>query len=210
MKEHFVIDPLISKRQQLLLATQLCRMVLKVRYQFVSPGFISRRTVFFTRRVFCTFCATRGATTAPQRHPHSPSHPAISLRYAHSDAGSGEAGPHASHSCTVRDVSLILTMSRTVGEGHGDTTFRSDPVISWIPETSAPCFCTHPCLISGGFATNCPTLLTRYAGQQCYYRGKRRERLLDVLSLNGTPRGRWCVVRGELTWRNRRRAVGRG
>ncbi|KAK3647858.1 T-complex protein 1 subunit epsilon [Elasticomyces elasticus] len=30
MKQHFVIDPLISKRQQLLLATQLCRMVLKV------------------------------------------------------------------------------------------------------------------------------------------------------------------------------------
>lgn len=34
MKEHFVIDPLISKRQQLLLATQLCRMVLKVRIVF--------------------------------------------------------------------------------------------------------------------------------------------------------------------------------
>jgi hypothetical protein len=30
MREHFVIDPLISKRQQLMLATQLCRMVLKV------------------------------------------------------------------------------------------------------------------------------------------------------------------------------------
>ncbi|PGH08234.1 T-complex protein 1 subunit epsilon [Blastomyces parvus] len=30
MKQHFVIDPLISKRQQLLLATQLCRLVLKV------------------------------------------------------------------------------------------------------------------------------------------------------------------------------------
>ena len=30
MKENFVIDPLIGKRQQLLLATQLCRMVLKV------------------------------------------------------------------------------------------------------------------------------------------------------------------------------------
>ena len=30
MKQHFVIDPLIGKRQQLLLATQLCRMVLKV------------------------------------------------------------------------------------------------------------------------------------------------------------------------------------
>ena len=32
MREHFVIDPLIGKRQQLLLATQLCRMVLKVRH----------------------------------------------------------------------------------------------------------------------------------------------------------------------------------
>ncbi|KAI9726828.1 MAG: T-complex protein 1 subunit epsilon [Chrysothrix sp. TS-e1954] len=30
MREHFVIDPLIGKRQQLYLATQLCRMVLKV------------------------------------------------------------------------------------------------------------------------------------------------------------------------------------
>ena len=34
MREHFVIDPLIGKRQQLLLATQLCRMVLKVRIPF--------------------------------------------------------------------------------------------------------------------------------------------------------------------------------
>jgi len=32
MREHFVIDPLIGKRQQLMLATQLCRMVLKVGY----------------------------------------------------------------------------------------------------------------------------------------------------------------------------------
>jgi T-complex protein 1 subunit epsilon len=30
MRDLFVIDPLIGKRQQLLLATQLCRMVLKV------------------------------------------------------------------------------------------------------------------------------------------------------------------------------------
>lgn len=30
MRSRFVIDPLIGKRQQLLLATQLCRMVLKV------------------------------------------------------------------------------------------------------------------------------------------------------------------------------------
>jgi len=39
MKEHFVIDPLISKRQQLLLATQLCRMVLKVRIVTFPPLF---------------------------------------------------------------------------------------------------------------------------------------------------------------------------
>lgn len=30
MRDAFVIDPLIGKRQQLMLATQLCRMVLKV------------------------------------------------------------------------------------------------------------------------------------------------------------------------------------
>lgn len=30
MRANFVIDPLIGKRQQLLLATQLCRMVLKI------------------------------------------------------------------------------------------------------------------------------------------------------------------------------------
>ena len=30
MRDNFVLDPLIGKRQQLLLATQLCRMVLKV------------------------------------------------------------------------------------------------------------------------------------------------------------------------------------
>jgi len=33
MRDSFVIDPLIGKRQQLLLATQLCRMV-----SFASPS----------------------------------------------------------------------------------------------------------------------------------------------------------------------------
>lgn len=36
MKSAFVIDPLISKKQQLMLATQLCRMVLKVNNVIVS------------------------------------------------------------------------------------------------------------------------------------------------------------------------------
>lgn len=43
MKKHFVIDPLIGKRQQLLLATQLCRMVLKVRFKLF--GFASSANV---------------------------------------------------------------------------------------------------------------------------------------------------------------------
>ncbi|KAF2434268.1 hypothetical protein EJ08DRAFT_646695 [Tothia fuscella] len=38
MREHFVIDPLISKRQQLMLATQLCRMVLKINNVIVAGG----------------------------------------------------------------------------------------------------------------------------------------------------------------------------
>ena len=41
MREHFVIDPLIGKRQQLLLATQLCRMVLKVGFKNSSEYIIS-------------------------------------------------------------------------------------------------------------------------------------------------------------------------
>lgn len=40
MREHFAIDPLIGKRQQLLLATQLCRMVLKVRFTIQSLQYI--------------------------------------------------------------------------------------------------------------------------------------------------------------------------
>ena len=36
MRANFVIDPLIGKRQQLLLATQLCRMVLKINNVIVA------------------------------------------------------------------------------------------------------------------------------------------------------------------------------
>ncbi|EEP76367.1 T-complex protein 1, epsilon subunit [Uncinocarpus reesii 1704] len=36
MKEHFVIDPLIGKRAQLLLATQLCRLVLKLSFRLLA------------------------------------------------------------------------------------------------------------------------------------------------------------------------------
>lgn len=36
MKDAFVIDPLIGKKQQLMLATQLCRMILKINNVIVS------------------------------------------------------------------------------------------------------------------------------------------------------------------------------
>ena len=36
MREHFVIEPLLSKRSQLLLATQLCRMLLKINNVIVA------------------------------------------------------------------------------------------------------------------------------------------------------------------------------
>lgn len=36
MRDAFIIDPLIGKRQQLMLATQLCRMVLKVNNVIIS------------------------------------------------------------------------------------------------------------------------------------------------------------------------------
>ena len=38
MREHWVIDPLISKRSQMYLATQLCRMVLKINNVIVAGG----------------------------------------------------------------------------------------------------------------------------------------------------------------------------
>lgn len=57
MREHFVIDPLIGKRQQLLLATQLCRMVLKVCIffspvlHFVYPCVNAQLTHLFPKQV---------------------------------------------------------------------------------------------------------------------------------------------------------------
>ena len=55
LRELFVIDPLIGKRQQLLLATQLCRMVLKVRWFVATPNLIflcSINNLNFLNRAF--------------------------------------------------------------------------------------------------------------------------------------------------------------
>lgn len=52
MRDHFVIDPLIGKREQLLLATQLCRLVLKVptiHFQGLLFPFAAPTTIHLTR-----------------------------------------------------------------------------------------------------------------------------------------------------------------
>jgi hypothetical protein len=62
MRQHFVIDPLISKRQQLLLATQLCRMVLKVRFYMLFPPSIAIH--YICRHLKCLLNAVL-PTTSP-------------------------------------------------------------------------------------------------------------------------------------------------
>ena len=91
MKEHFVIDPLISKRQQLLLATQLCRMVLKVRVVTFPPLF----------RNELSFVAPHTLGVTPFPAIPSASLPSVQPRFAHFpslasvfwiDCKAGEAG----------------------------------------------------------------------------------------------------------------------
>jgi hypothetical protein len=84
MREHFVIDPLISKRQQLLLATQLCRMVLKVSSNVSSHTFL----------IFKTSCPFRSC-----------SQPAWTAR----SAREGGCSPFILRVCFARSISLLFT-----------------------------------------------------------------------------------------------------
>jgi hypothetical protein len=166
-----VIDPLISKRQQLMLATQLCRMVLKVCYQYVSSCFISRCTVFITRRVSCTIGATCGATEAPQQHPDSyatlspPCATCILLR---------RAGKRVCKS-------LLHGARRVLLLDHEPQRWRK-PWLHDVPSRSrhflvsilVTLVLTVPCDLSR-------IKLMWHAGQQRYYRRKRRKRLLNIV-----------------------------
>ncbi|KAF7550155.1 hypothetical protein G7046_g8110 [Stylonectria norvegica] len=51
MKDAFVIDPLIGKKQQLQLATQLCRMVLKVNNVIVLKAFMTNRRCLVSKHL---------------------------------------------------------------------------------------------------------------------------------------------------------------
>lgn len=65
MKAHFVIDPLIGKRQQLLLATQLCRMVLKVR-NYILPFHLPKQLLTHNRSTMSSLLAmTRMSSRFP-------------------------------------------------------------------------------------------------------------------------------------------------
>jgi len=94
MKEHFVIDPLISKRQQLLLATQLCRMVLKVRFPYLPFRCVRYRTAHRPVGVGCHPLPTLPSDPIPSRSvypglrfPALPASPKSSR-----EGGYGEAG----------------------------------------------------------------------------------------------------------------------
>jgi hypothetical protein len=114
MKEHFVIDPLISKRQQLLLATQLCRMVLKVRIEKFLSGF---RTVFWSlsfvvlhRHPWCCTPFPAIPSSFPSRIvlPRFPCCiPCLSALENLQCRGSGEARPRI-HGCYMQ-FALIAT-----------------------------------------------------------------------------------------------------
>jgi hypothetical protein len=86
MKEHFVIDPLVSKRQQLLLATQLCRMVLKVCFEFLYRIVV----VYYAKPCPIPFI--------PPSPYHFAFNPCLYEPRAHQCRGSGEASivTHAS------------------------------------------------------------------------------------------------------------------
>lgn len=128
-----MIDPLISKRQQLLLATQLCRMVLKVRDpSCFFPMF------HFTSYLFCyeeTWCHS-SVTTAYILF--STNQPLTLCAFHCGERGSGPACRSPSH-CARRV--FVLPRNRTAGDVRGCTTFRSCPLI-----LSILCFPDRPCL----------------------------------------------------------------
>ena len=117
MKEHFVIDPLISKRQQLLLATQLCRMVLKVRIVTFPPCFVTYRRLLH--------CTPPGVTPFPAIPSAFPSRlcylalldflPCILSLDRRHGRGSGEARPKKHGSlcaglhCSLHTITLCYT-----------------------------------------------------------------------------------------------------
>jgi hypothetical protein len=105
MKEHFVIDPLISKRQQLLLATQLCRMVLKVRIVTFLPCFVTYRHLLHRTPLGVT-----PFPAIPSASPFRPCYLAL-LKFLPCilslDRGSGEARSKT-HGCLYAGLHCLL------------------------------------------------------------------------------------------------------
>lgn len=156
MKEHFIIDPLISKRQQLLLATQLCRMVLKVciksLYCIGTSRMLRRRplAVLFVR-----------VTALPLLQP-------LLLFELLPCRGSGEA-VHGMH--TRRSALQHVT------RGKCSLCFACCNTGTPCVDRPGPCMPSPvPCVT---YMPSC-VILTSSIGQQCYHCWKRRARLLNV------------------------------
>jgi hypothetical protein len=133
MKEHFVIDPLISKRQQLLLATQLCRMVLKV--CIISPYcIVASRTL----RDVPLAIPSIYVTTLPLLHPLA----FLSSRH------DGEAGKRST-GCTragLRYSRYSTLHAASVPRCNTDTSFVTRP----RPCMPSPTPCSFPHAITSG------------------------------------------------------------
>jgi hypothetical protein len=153
-----VIDPLISKRQQLLLATQLCRMVLKVCHVFL----VSYSTLyFFGLRQY----SLRYSTPITPFNPLRPTHMLWPLYCG--ERGSGLN--HARHRYTIRCNRGRVTKGR---EGFSIDTFRlRSPCFTLISIRVTPSVPPHtriqdpfPASISASFR-----VLMQNVGQQCYH-----------------------------------------
>jgi hypothetical protein len=114
MKEHFVIDPLISKRQQLLLATQLCRMVLKVCCLLhCHIPYFSRSLLFPSRTTTLLW---------PLAFPHTRPYAGSVLVRGAGNPSAHEYGSQLSHKRAL--CVCMATMSRGLGTMRSSTAYH--------------------------------------------------------------------------------------
>lgn len=159
-----MIDPLISKRQQLLLATQLCRMVLKVRYSSFWFHFISFHTdpCFFSHFPFRHRFTLSSHLAIPM-----PCLAPLLLAAGHiprpPGTGSGEAGKHP-HKSARSMFSQALHGTHTTclrGTRRGRDRIPTNSCPSRTPLLFPP----FPPFALISDANAC------HVGQQCDYRG---------------------------------------
>jgi hypothetical protein len=164
MKEHFVIDPLISKRQQLMLATQLCRMVLKVRY-------LSSFSLLIISHMYLSFLIPTPISSLSSHPMPNHYHTHRSLLFAQGQPFSllptSSTASHLLHKARRKhDVSFVVSTSRILGNRDGITAFPMCTLLHTLLIKHARALISVTTKI--GMYTNSIAL-----GEQCDYRWKR-------------------------------------